>query len=146
MKTSLYKYYLFAVFVVSTFIYVNAKEIRTTVNFSDGCVSYNYISNSGGDLYCKLYGSECESIPIPGFPDIPMKMVFFSVPTYSNDFAVELSNANVQHTINLQHPVLPVQKSQNINEYNGELFTEPEASIYGKNENISRGYIVNDFF
>lgn len=46
----------------------------------------------------------------------------------------------------MPHPVCPVQESQNINDYNAELFTEPDAAIYNKNENICRGYILNDFF
>lgn len=96
MKQITYKFCLFTIIVFSTFNFLNAQEIRTTVNFPNESVSYNSISNTGGDLYCKFYGTECESIPISGFPDIPMKRVFFSVPTYSNAFAIEFANAKVQ--------------------------------------------------
>ena len=146
MKQLLCKFCLFTVIVFSTFDYINAEEIRTTVNFPNESVSYNSIPNIGGDLYCKFYGTECESIPTPGFPDIPMKRVFFRVPTYSNDYAIELTNTNVQKRITLPHPIYPVQESQNINDYNVGLFTEPDIAIYNKNENICRGYILNDFF
>lgn len=118
-------------------------EIRHTVQLDPESITADTVTSPDGTSYIRLSAPDCQYIGKPGEPMLPYKIVRFLVPTYSNNYSVEIENKTIGGTMSLSLPLYPIQQPVSYNDYTPDMFTQPDFDSYATD--INPAVVVNDY-